>query len=162
MLVFRHKMLTLVLFNNSTNLFEIEFNTDNERKMFYFYWDIINAEIKENVTSEGQLLEKIDWWENKQVFPEYMEIDHDEIIIFSDGEYCLNPVYLTDIFNYELNTGYKSSLLMELIQTNTTSATAPPKKTLLVTDSVRADYLNVMKAPFYYQHQTQNEFPGTV
>jgi glutaredoxin len=146
-------MFTFYLFNTFINSLEIEYVTDNEDKIQELYWKIIDDELEKYITNEGDLLSKIDWWENE--YELHNELLPENIIIFDDrlGKYRIN---LSDNhkFFFFWNIMYTCAIcpLIQLIHTNTESATAPPLKRLFFSDDSLSDCLPVMRNPMIYTH----------
>lgn len=154
-------MLTFFLFNTLTNSPEIEYVTDNYEKFMNFYWEILNEELGNFVTSEGVLLAKMDWWENEYHLPENLKPEN--IIVFDEpsGRYQFDLPYTTkhSCF-FEVLNDYHFCPFIQFIHTDIESATAPTLKRLSIKDSCLSNCLPVMRQAIRYQvHQNQNEPP---
>ena len=151
-------MYTFLLYNNVTKQPEIEFNTWNFDKFYELYWDVLNKELSDTIKTDGELLAKIDWWENEYEFPD--GIKPEDVISFVDGKYkfVASDAIKRSLFYKDLRCAiYREALTIRLIHTNLESAVGKPLKTLIIAESGDSDYLNVMREPLYYTTlQTQN------
>ena len=156
-------MYTLFLYNTVTGTSEVEYVTDSWYKMFSAYWELMCEELANSVTSDGQLLAKIDWWENEFSLPDGLQ---PETFIYYDNElqkyrFRMSDTTLDVIFHNDLYSNHQSPL-MRLIHTNTNSATTNPDKALFICDSGNADYLKVMRQPLRKQNPNEPHHHATV
>lgn len=91
----------------------------DRNELFEFYVNVINEEIKTEITEQSQLNDKLDWFEN-----EYDMRFKDQCIVFNKAQnkYELNVDYSKLVFSYDIEQNMNMSLLMKLVHTRIDSA----------------------------------------
>lgn len=106
-----------------------EYININRKQLLNIYVPLVNKEIATEITTQKQLEDKIDWFENA-----YDMRYKNECIIYNEkkNSFELNTDIASAIMEYDICRGGTYSLLIKLIHTNTDSATTEPNVELRI------------------------------